>query len=223
MNTVININSESESTVFTTRSCSFCRTCGHTIRQCNHPGKEWIQNRLQILSGEYDPNNQQATRRKLERIPLPSLKMSCCIFDKPIGKTRNECIDIIITEMILIYDIGQLLPLLIALGDERRESVRVISIDLDSEEEKAKNQPTTYDCPICYETTDITNMFFAKCDHYMCSTCCANYVKQKNVCTCPMCRASIKELIHKQNYSTADKKYRNNDCFIQYYTKYFID
>ena len=120
----------------------------------------------------YDPDNRNNMEQTLRMFPIRDLKISCCIYDKPIGRNKSECIEIIITEMELIYDIDQLLPLLEALGKEKTKSVKVTTINLELEESECEKD---YECPICYDNFDATNMFFTDCNHSFCNNCTLSY------------------------------------------------
>ncbi len=187
------------------RCCSYCGEPGHIIRNCTSPSI----NPLSCWLGEIMINYTiPQIETELSGCVTRVLKLMCVILKKPISNRRSECIEIIMSEALLVKDLIEILPLL-ADGsvDPPPSKPEKIPITVMILEDKTHPEYSTdvdeacHECPICYDEYKIDKMLLTECGHSYCRDCITMHLNTGKECNCPLCRTEIKNLISKQYYS----------------------
>jgi len=198
------------------RCCSYCREPGHIIRNGAAPTIHHLSGLLGELMVNYTiPQIKTA----LSGCQLRVLRMICVIIKKPISNRRDECIEIIMSEALIIKDLIEILPLLVSEMDgsldttpRKPEKIPITVLNLEDNahpEYSADVDEACHECPICYDEYKIDKMLLTECGHSYCRDCITMHLNAGKECNCPLCRTEIKNLISKQYYSMNDGDIHN--------------
>lgn len=176
------------------RKCTYCGESDHTIRRCQHPSINALRYHLFFTLVQHSQQDQQAY---LESISHSTLKMICVLMNKSLSITKREAIQMILAELVLLSEELQVLPML------RRPQKKIIINTVSIEPQE---RTTEKDCPICYESSTIRNMFETNCNHTFCISCTHQHLKSTHTNpTCPMCRTDLIELTTKQEITAKNR------------------
>ena len=176
------------------RKCAYCGECDHTIRRCQHPSINALRYHLFFTLVQHSQEDQ---RSYLEAISQSTLKMICVLMNKSLSMTKIEAIQEILVELESLNEELQVLPML------RRPQKKIIinTIPFDPQENAAEKE-----CPICFESTIIKNIFETNCKHTFCISCTHQHLKTVPTNpTCPMCRTELIELTTKQEITAHNR------------------
>ena len=176
------------------RKCAYCGESDHTIRRCQHPSINALRYHVFFTLVQH---SQEEQRDYLEAISQSTLKMICVLMNKSLSMTKRETIQEILVELELLREELQVLPML--RRPPKKIIINTVSID-------PKDTTSEKDCPICYESSTIRNMFETNCKHTFCISCTHQHLKTVPTNpTCPMCRTELVELNTKQEITSKNR------------------
>jgi hypothetical protein len=171
------------------QQCSFCRANGHNIRGCISSGAIWLHG---FVNERLFEMNETEQRETLNAYLVSDLRMMSVILDLKLFPTKSELIESIV---IRICRAQRLVQALLSLQRVANETNKVIINTTLLEESRVTE---TLECPICWNSHTIDNVFTTNCNHSFCLVCTKQHLKTDVECKCPMCRTKIIALDLKQ-------------------------
>jgi Ring finger domain len=169
--------------------CSFCREQGHNIRGCRCNAAVWLHGF--INERLFDMNEQEQTET-LNAHPVSDLRMMSVILSLKMFPTKSELIDSIVQ---CVCRSQRLVAAILSLQRAANRTNKVV-VNTSLLEESRVGE--TLECPICWNSHTIDNVFTTNCNHSFCLECMKQHLKTDVECKCPMCRTKVVALDLKQ-------------------------
>lgn len=171
------------------QQCSFCRVQGHTIRGCRCSAATQLHDFVNERLFEMNEIEQTET---LNAYPVSDLRMISVILDLKLFPTKSELIESIV---LCICRAQRLVRALSSLQRKANGTNKVVVNTTLLEESRTAE---ILECPICWNSHTIDNVFTTNCNHSFCLECMKQHLKTDTQCKCPMCRSKVSALDLKQ-------------------------
>jgi len=169
--------------------CSFCGVQGHNIRKCRCSAATQLHS---FVNERLFEMNETEQRETLNTHLVFDLRMISVILDLKLFPTKLELVESIVLR---ICQAQRLLEALLTLERKANGTNKVIVNTMFLEESRATE---TLECPICWNSHTIDNVFTTNCNHSFCLECMKQHLKTDPQCKCPMCRTKVSALDLKQ-------------------------
>lgn len=175
--------------------CSFCRVQGHTIRRCRCNAAVYLHG---FVNERLFEMNEAQQREILNAYPVSDLRMISVILDLKLFVTKVELVESI------VISICRAQRFVAALSSFQRIENGTDKVMVNTTLLEESRMAETLDCPICWNSHTIDNVFTTNCNHSFCLECTKQHLKADVECKCPMCRTKIVALDFKQLSSNAE-------------------
>jgi len=177
------------------QQCSFCRVQGHNIRGCRSSASWRLHG---FVNERLFEMNETEQRETLNAHLVSDLRMMSVILDLKLFPTKLELVESIVLR---ICRAQRLLQALLTLQRVENRTNKVIVNTTLLEESRVGE---TLECPICWNSHTIDNVFTTNCNHSFCLECTKQHLKTDVECKCPLCRTKVVALDFKQLSSNAE-------------------
>ena len=182
------------------RRCAHCRLPGHTINNCDKAISDGYKLNLRFIN---EPHNENRTLNILQNMTVAQLKL------------LMHAVGIAGSSFMQVLEDKNIIPKGTSLLRYKEDRIKVMMwyyvnkerpINIYTETNPNPN-PSSFDCPICLNSKDSSEIVISNCNHDLCKPCLCNYLNHlaktnNQTPCCSLCRAeftTFKYVISKNN------------------------